>query len=146
MKLKAITEPREGFVYEYKEEGKTKYLIYGDSVNLDNGQNYIYSSRHSKFLLKKMKLVGKIGITHEIKDGRLVETPRGEIELDDVFSDELADEDGNVIVITYYECDDKFTCSEEWGDFSLCNKKDLLGKYKHIGILGVHYEFVNSKE
>lgn len=75
MKLREITEPREGFVYE------------------TNIGNYIYTTgafipvdmKNFHNPIENEKIIGKLGLTHKIEDGKLVELPRKDIEVGDVF-------------------------------------------------------------
>jgi hypothetical protein len=81
------------------------------------------------------KLVGFIGITHKIKDGKFVKIPRKEFEENDVFgyfNNELA---GKLEVAIYSDENDVYTSNNNFPK-NYCKK---------VGILGVNYEFVNNK-
>lgn len=91
----------------------------------------------SKFEIAKDEIIGKIGITHEIKDGKLVEIPRRGFETYDV----VKDEDDDVFVLTSYSSD-----GISVGMNGMTVKFPIKRKLQKIGIYGVTHEFVNESE
>ena len=96
------------------------------------------------------KLIGKLGITHEIKDRMLVEIPRDEFQVDDVFYTTLATKSG---LDPYYDpgCDfkeieDVIFFLFEKSIFDVRGNEYRLDFCEKIGIYGVTHEFVNDCE
>lgn len=126
---------------------KTKQLIEDDSEELrfyENGE-----------------LIGKLGITHRIEDGKLVEIPREDLVVDDIV--EYLDFDGFKVtaviasLITGMTREDSqygfITNDGNFDESSLFEKEEIgedSGTFtytpKKIGILGVTHEFVNDRE
>jgi hypothetical protein len=102
LKLKEITEPREGFVYEY--EGC--YILCGNPKDFEE-RSYAINSIQECSILKEQyrKPIGKLGLTHKIEDGKLVELPRREIEVGDIIHGKT---------ITYVEYDEDPVSFQEY--------------------------------
>lgn len=120
----------------------------------------MYSST-SKNSLEGSKLIGKLGITHRIEDGKLVEIPREDLVVDDIV--EYLDFDGFKVtaviasLITGMTREDSqygfITNDGNFDESSLFEKEEIgedSGTFtytpKKIGILGVTHEFVNDRE
>lgn len=89
--------------------------------------------------LNDCKIIGKIGITHRIEGNRLVEIPRKELEIDDIFcryrdNPQIIIEVNGDNGLTGYSPKEKRLISHV---ANICYK---------IGILGVTHEFVNDRE
>ena len=125
-----------------KEDINNRYLVdveytkKGEKVNQD--------------LLEKFKqpdkyLIGFLGITHKIEDGRLVEIEREKFEIDDI-----VEYDEKKYIITYAN---RRACDSENYDSYYINEIDNLENqtvasstdFKKLGTLGVNYEFINNK-
>lgn len=138
----------------YKIYGDFNYSI-GDKHELDKDKMFFIDCEYcrrdekaSKSLLKKFKnpnkyLIGFLGITHKEENGRLIEIPRRELDIDDVVEfcikyDGKKKEVGVIVGLEYknniilYEVD-------YW---RYINK---IFNPNKLGILGVNYEFVNNK-
>lgn len=90
------------------------------------------------------ELIGKINITHEIKDNKLVEIPRAKFQVDDVV--ECKHLNYPFVIYNNDLGDEKFY-SFFGGHVSLSMKKDVFCENsKKIGIYGVTHEFVNDCE
>ena len=147
MKLVKITEPREGFVYE---GSCNKMILTGIKngsytfTNYDEEGNETYESE-ANYFFESIKLIGKIGITHKIENEKLIEIPRDDVEVDDVFeSDALI-----VVVSTGLWKDGRldFEYITPYKDTWVRSNRTFSDvDWKHKGILGIHYKFVNSKE
>lgn len=90
---------------------------------------------------KERKLIGFLGITHEIKDNKLIEIPREEFEEDDIIlqTNFYKNEYGDIVgQFTKKICYNGYIDDLE----KLREKNDKIEK---IGILGVNYFFQNSK-
>lgn len=107
------------------------------------------------------ELIGKLGITHRIEDGKLVEIPREDLVVDDIV--EYLDCDGFKVtaviasLITGMTREDSqygfITNDGNFDESSLFEKEEIgedSGTFtytpKKIGILGVTHEFVNDRE
>ena len=146
MRLKEITTPQEGFVYR-RANGK---IFYVETL----GDDCIHSVRDEFNKREKLhevdfgdliilcEFLGAINITHEIKDGKLVEIPRGEIEVGDIITDKTY-----IHVITWMsECKRYVDMIDHTGRTVSDFNAQLLVNAEKIGIYDVHKTFVNSKE
>ena len=136
---------------------EVNYIIYGDlEYNIEHkkekGDNYFIDAEYcrrdepaSNDILEKFEdmnnLVGFLGITHEIKDNKLIEIPRKEFEEDDIIlkTNFYRNEYGDIVgqftkKICYNGYIDKLEKLQEEND-----------KIEKIGTLGVNYEFINNK-
>ena len=108
---------------------KTKQLMEDDSEELrfyENGE-----------------LIGKLGITHRIEDGKLVEIPHTtEFEVDDIVRHENG-KTGVIVKINYVGFAIGYDYSINCGCEGFNDTFEYLTK---IGILGVTHEFVNDRE
>lgn len=123
-----------------KEDINNRYLV--DIEYTKKGEKV------SQDLLEKFKqpdkyLVGFLGITHKIEDGRLVEIERNEFEEDDIV--ECSD---RKYIITYASRDS----NEDYNTYNINEIDNLENEtyalstdLKKIGTLGVDYEFINNK-
>lgn len=128
------------------------FTEFGGLMNKDIKLNH-------KFL--DMPIIGKLGITHRIDDGRLVKIPREDLVVDDVV--EYLDFDGFKVtaviasLITGMTREDSqygfITNDGNFDESSLFEKEEIgedSGTFtytpKKIGILGVTHEFVNDRE
>lgn len=139
---------------------EVNYIIYGDlEYNIEHkkekGDNYFIDAEYcrrdepaSNDILEKFKdmnnLVGFLGITHKIEDGKLVEIQRKKLEKDDII------ESRNVkyfVKEITKDCIVLLDCDEDLMRLSYEKKylKEYLIDYKKIGTLGVNYFFQNSK-
>lgn len=125
--------PKEGVLYIKTQNGY--YLL--------NDWDYFLSPKNEDFIL-----CGKLGITHELKYGKLVEIPRADFENDDIvhfslFSGQFI---GEGVVVT-----SNSDVERERGwirvftglGFYLVRPSD---ERKKIGIYGVTHEFVNERD
>ena len=124
IELQKITEPREEFIYK-KNGNENNLSVY---PNIDYTDPLAY------------KLIGKLGITHKIVGNKLVEIPRRDIEVGDVF--ESYREIKSICL-----CNTKFyvlssLTGEENEEY--ITKEDVFRYYKKVGILGIHYELKNT--
>lgn len=145
MKIVKREKPEEGVVYkviderfysngiivpkgEFLQRGSSNTLVY-DGVNI---------FRYTSVKDNPLRLVGKVGITHEIKNGRLVEIPRDDICVDDVFEDYKR---GIIFLISHLFDDDIFIAHtiDEFGLPHRVNKK-YLNSCKRIGSLHYSHE------
>lgn len=159
MKLVEIKDVRIGQVW--KEDDNDIFIITGFSeyepemihcisyipedkpITLKNGKKItglVYSST-SKNLLEKSTLIGKLGITHRIEDGKLVEITREYFQVDDVVT--LAD--GSKWVLLHKQkfrkrCFDSI-CLEEVQCAGI-----FIDKSTKIGTIGITHEIVNDCE
>lgn len=94
------------------------------------------------------KLIGKLGITHEIKDNRLVIISRDKFQIDDVVEFKDTTQRKYIILKKGIKIDNLFTdnlCFECFHD--IYGGRSLFDfELKKIGIYGVTHEFVNNKE
>ena len=136
-------EPEMIHCVNYVPEDKPIILKSGKKVT-----GLLYSST-SKNMLEESTLIGKLGITHRIEDGRLVEIPRAtEFQVDDVVKFKW---DPRLYVINreidfgIKETHPDNSCFEATND--LYGSRQLVDfELKHVGILGVTHEFVNDRE
>lgn len=152
MKLVEIKDIRVGQIYNYhnilyliKDKLKDDEFIttsYYFEHSLENTVYYEEFATHYKdsILFKSCTLIGKLGITHRIEDGKLVEIPRtAEFQIDDIVKvdwKDKTDTDLDVIravftsgAVTYFDPD--FLYNDQ---------------IKKVGIFGVTHEFVNDLE
>jgi hypothetical protein len=134
MKLQKIQDVRVGQVWQ---DTKTGRLVW---VEIDN---FAYCKPFEE-LCQDSKLVGFLGITHEVKNGKLVKIPRGEFDKDDV-----VDFGGRpMIVVSNYDLQRKLERPKVglWSDFGdLDVKWAAPEEIKHLGTLGVDWELVNDR-
>lgn len=142
-----------------KEDINNRYLVdveytkKGEKVNQD--------------LLEKFKqpdkyLVGFLGITHKIEDGRLIEIKRDKFELDDIISikkningaesfnkSHFNIKKGTIMLVNF--CNETtLNCVNSNGyernfDFYDDEDENIEDYFEKVGTLGVNYEFVNNK-
>lgn len=150
MKLVKITSPREGFIYKVMENIEGFFKV--DQLLIRTKSGYLFEHYSTvddsvEFDKSKLKLIGKIGINFKYdKNGKLIEIPREDIEVDDVFSDE----DRRDFVISKFSNDRK-NHSIIWSCGNIQNETGLRLDYienncKKLGIYGINYEFTNSKD
>lgn len=152
MKLVKIENIREGQIYKDK---NNLYLII--DIICGNITYQKYNTYDLKGILKEKRtdcdflffrdkereLIGFLGITHEIKDNKLVEITREELGntgcyIDDIFINEYEEVEGVVLGMSR---DGYIRLLEQDG-------KDIYETgtiTEKIGILGVNYEFINDK-
>ncbi len=123
-----------------KEDINNRYLV--DIEYTKKGEKV------SQDLLKKFKepdeyLIGFLGITHKIEDGRLVEIERKEFEIDDI-----VEYNDKKYIITYANRNS----TEDYSIYYINEVDNLENKtvasstdFKKLGTLGVNYEFINNK-
>lgn len=167
-KLVRITDVRVGQIFKRRSDVNCKYWVIEDvGVKSKNCGDFGYfeekcdTSHLCRFHDKNMDydssdyitffgdtdLIGKIGITHEIQDGRLVEIERtDEFQVDDVVINTSQETKGLVLkeingrLLISHEDLDRYTQTGMYGN-SIYSKSVL----KRIGTLGVDWEMVNSK-
>ncbi len=138
--------------YEPEMVHSVTYVPENKPITLKNGKKVtglMYSST-SKNSLEGSKLIGKLGITHRIEDGKLVEIPRtAEFQIDDVVKFKWCDPRLYVINreidFGIKESHPNNACFEATND--LYGSRQLVDfELKRVGILGVTHEFVNDRE
>lgn len=138
--------------YEPEMVHSVTYVPENKPITLKNGKKVtglMYSST-SKNSLEGSKLIGKLGITHRIEDGKLVEIPRtAEFQIDDVVKFKWCDPRLYVINrkidFGIKESHPNNACFEATNDlYGSCQLVDF--ELKRVGILGVTHEFVNDRE
>lgn len=133
-------EPEMIHCVHYVPEDKPIILKSGKKVT-----GLVYSST-SKNMLEKSTLIGKIGITHRIEDGRLVEIPPlfkdQKINIDDIVK-VIKDGSFSWLVDTTYNAR-KYTKYISLLSYHDCDFSE--DEVEKIGILGVTHEFVNNRE
>ena len=121
----------------------------------------------NKDLLKKFKepdkyLIGFLGITHKIEDGRLIEIKRDKFELDDIISikkningaesfnkSHFNVKKGEIMLVNF--CNETtLNCVNSNGyehnfDFYDDEDENIEDYFEKVGTLGVNYEFINNK-
>lgn len=124
-----------------KEQDKDR-LYFFDAEFCRQGENI------NKELLEKFKepdkyLVGFLGITHKIEDGRLVEIERKKFEEDDI-----VERSDRKYIITYASRDS----NEDYNTYNINEIDNLENEtyalstdLKKLGTLGINYEFINNK-
>lgn len=138
--------------YEPEMVHSVTYVPEDKPITLKSGKKVaglMYSST-SKNSLEGSKLIGKLGITHRIEDGKLVEIPRtAEFQIDDVVKFKWCDPRLYVINreidFGIKESHPNNACFEATND--LYGSRQLVDfELKRVGILGVTHEFVNDRE
>lgn len=130
-------EPEMIHCVNYVPEDKPIILKSGKKVT-----GLLYSST-SKNMLEESTLIGKLGITHRIEDGRLVEIPRAtEFQVDDVVRHESG-KTGVIVKTNNAGFAVGYEYSINCGSEGVNDTFEYLTK---IGILGVTHEFVNDRE
>lgn len=149
MKLKKIEDVRVGQVWEHNEYGH-KVVITGVKIELfedDTETEIELISFHTynepkgyneEFNLEDFNLIGFIGITHQEQDGKLVEIPRKDIEVDDI----VMVQDEPQLIISH--CPDKYYFNLITSKGDLILNYPQVEEFKKIGTIGVNYEIVNS--
>lgn len=137
--------------YEPEMVHSVTYVPEDKPITLKNGKKVtgLMFSSTSRNLLEGLKLIGKLGITHRIEDGKLVEIPRtAEFQIDDVVKFKW---DPRLYVINreinfgIKEAHPDNACFEATND--LYGSRQLIDfELKRVGILGVTHEFVNDRE
>lgn len=121
------------------------YVPEDKPITLKSGKKVaglMYSST-SKNSLEGSKLIGKLGITHRIEDGKLVEIPHAtEFEVDDIVRHENG-KTGVIVKINNVGFAIGYEYSINCGSEGFNDTFEYLTK---IGILGVTHEFVNDRE
>ena len=146
MKLVEIKDIRPGQIW--KDKDKYKVILenhYDDGTYI---RTYDFSCKELKecdpdeYILDDI-LVGKLGITHRIEDGKLVEIPRTEeFQIDDVVRHESG-KAGVIVKINNVGFAVGYEYSINCGDEGFNDTFEYITK---IGILGVTHEFVNDRE
>lgn len=137
--------------YEPEMVHSVTYVPEDKPITLKSGKKVaglMYSST-SKNSLEGSKLIGKLGITHRIEDGKLVEIPRtAGFQTDDVVKFKW---DPRLYVINreidfgIKETHPDNSCFEATND--LYGSRQLVDfEFKRVSILGVTHEFVNDRE
>ncbi len=131
--------------------------VFGKTKEQDKDRLYFFDAEFcrqgediNKELLEKFKepdkyLVGFLGITHKIEDGKLVEIKRNEFEVDDIIK-----YNGKKYIITNIE---EQKSNNKLNIYSFANIDDLsefkfhisTDKLKKLGTLGIEYDFINNK-
>lgn len=140
MKLVKIKDVRPGQVWINDQTG----LIHTVD-DLGNLSNAVETTKIRDEYLKsaKCRLIGKIGITHRVEDGRLAEIPRAaEFQVDDVVRHESG-KTGVIVKINNVGFAVGYEYSINCGSEGFNDTFEYLTK---IGILGVTHEFVNDRE
>jgi hypothetical protein len=131
--------------YEPEMVHSVTYVPENKPITLKNGKKVtglMYSST-SKNSLEGSKLIGKLGITHRIEDGKLVEIPHAtEFEVDDIVRHENG-KTGVIVKINNVGFAIGYEYSINCGSEGFNDTFEYLTK---IGILGVTHEFVNDRE
>lgn len=94
---------------------------------------------HNAEFLKDYRIIGKLGITHKIENNKLVEIPREDFQIDDIFyryrdNPQIVVEVGEINSLTGYSPKEK------------CLMGHIANICCKIGIYGVTHEFVNDRE
>lgn len=118
-----------------KEQDKDR-LYFFDAEFCRQGE-YINKELLEKFKEPDKYLVGFLGITHKIVDGRLVEIERKEFEVDDI----VLTNSGFIGIILSITIDQWFFIMRDDG-FTVHENKEPL---KKLGTLGIGYEFINNR-
>ncbi len=148
MKLVEIIDVRPGQVW-INDQTDLVHTV-DDLGNLSNTDKADTTKIRDEYLkAAKCRLIGKLGITHRIEDGRLVEIPRAaEFQVDDVVKFKW---DPRLYVINreidfgIKETHPDNSCFEATND--LYGSRQLVDfELKRVGILGVTHEFVNDRE
>lgn len=134
MKIVEIKEPKHGMVFKSKVGDLMLYC----KARLSGVEDYEFTSIDDKW---KDDLAGAIGITHEINDGKLIEIPRKEIEVGDVFHSGKGDA---FCCIIYISEDESYDVIASRDNKCICisdEKKPPHGDdVKKVGIMGITHE------
>lgn len=145
MKLVKIEEVRIGQIWK---DNKGRLYLIGDEekeITVDRTMFYKCDKRTFAYLEKNgHKLVGFLGITHEEKDGKLVEIipayPENKVHDDDIVIVKGEDRTPYPVITTYN--------SSKYKDYisllSYHKKEFKEEEVEKVGTLGVNYEFINS--
>lgn len=153
MNLVEIKDIRVGQIYNYrnilyliKDKLKDDEFIttsYYSKHSLENTVYYEEFATHYKdsILFKSCTLIGKLGITHRIEDGKLVEIPRtAEFQIDDVCCE--ANSKNTIFVIDAIDAYGR----EALFLFDEKRNRHFPQGVEKVGIFGVTHEFVNDRE
>lgn len=123
-----------------KEDINNRYLV---DVEYTKKGEKVNQDLLGKFKKPEKYLVGFLGITHKIVDGRLVEMERKEFEIDDI-----VEYNDKKYIITYANRNS----TEDYSIYYINEVDNLENKtvasstdFKKLGTLGVNYEFINNK-
>lgn len=149
MKLVKIKDVRPGQVWINDQTGLVHTV--DDLGNLSNTDKADTTKIRDEYLkAAKCRLIGKIGITHRIEDGRLVEIPPlfkdQKINIDDIVKI-LKDDSYPWVVDTTYnarKCTKYISLYIPLLSYHDCDFSE--DEVEKIGILGVTHEFVNNRE
>lgn len=149
------------YTTEKNKKEEKDFLIFANFHCVEKSKNI------DKELLKKFKepdkyLVGFLGITHKIVDGRLVEIERKEFEVDDIISikkningaesfnkSHFNIKKGTIMLVNF--CNEiTLNCVNSNGyernfDFYDDEDENIEDYFEKISTLGVNYEFINNK-
>ena len=153
MNLVEIKDIRVGQIYNYhnilyliKNKLKDDEFIttsYYSKHSLENTVYYEEFATHYKDsnLFKSCTLIGKLGITHRIEDGKLVEIPRtAKFQIDDVCCE--ANSKNTIFVIDAIDAYGR----EALFLFDEKRNRHFPQGVEKVGIFGVTHEFVNDQE
>lgn len=142
MKLVEVLDVRPGQVW-INDQTDLVHTV-DDLGNLSNTDKADTTKIRDEYLkAAKCRLIGKLGITHRIEDGRLVEIPRtAEFQVDDVVRHESG-KTGVIFKINNVGFAVGYEYSINCGSEGFYDTFEYLTK---IGILGVTHEFVNDRE
>lgn len=143
-----------------KEQNKDK-LYFFDAEFCRQGED-INQDLLEKFKQPDKYLVGFLGITHKIEEGRLVEIKRNKFEKDDIifikknipgyisFNRSFFDiKEGEIMVINNFN-EPVLDCVNRNGyevnfDFYDDEDENIEDYFEKVGVLGINYEYVNNK-
>ncbi len=151
------------YTTEKNKKKEKDFLIFANFCCVEKNKN-IDEDLLEKFKEPDKYLIGFLGITHKIEDGRLVEIERKEFEVDDIiyckkyiaFCHEInfGDYDileGQIFIINDWDEFSDYiiiTLLNENGkeiNFKIKDKNKIKKYFCKIGTLGVNYEFINNK-
>lgn len=144
MKLVEIKDVRPGQIWKHNKTGLIHTV--DDISDLRPHIPYDIIARRDAYL-KECRLIGFLGITHEIEDEQLVEIPRAEFEVDDIL--EFGSNTRIGIAIITKNIDGirydiiKTDNSEVY--YNLCRVYLNEKRTKILGIYGVTHEFINER-
>ena len=146
MKLIKISEPRIGFIYD---KGGDLFFVMEKAIDENTVKTQVYNKSDSKknnsfhdihpFCIFNGCLIGSIGITHELQNGKLVKIPRGDIEVDYVFKNKEDSFFVSNITNQKVSIVDKLGQVHVW---DMPDFKKMLFKFnfKHAGSISCSYE------
>jgi len=141
MKLVKIKDIRVGQIYKILENIGEPFVVFEKDkvIIIDYNFTYSYDVLKNK---NKFKLIGFLGITHELKDNELIEIKREKFEVDDIihYNGDIY----NLIAVENGNNTFGF-CSYELFGGDYIKTKDTCDCFNKIGILGVTHEFINNK-